>query len=243
MGWGPPRSQLDRRQALALLARSGALLVVGCGGASAEPPACLLAPVLTAGPYWLDEPLRRTDLRSDSRPAAGAGLLPGVLLELALRVTTTSEEQCRPVHGAQVDIWQCDAQGVYSGVPDLGTTGRDFLRGFQISDDAGWVQFLTVFPGWYPGRTVHIHAKVRTFDPFGGVVTEVSTQLFFDDALTDAILEMAAYAGRGPRDTRNATDPVLGRQPVRLVPITGDVSSGLRGVMDLGVVIGEIRPG
>lgn len=242
MGGGPPRSRLDRRQALALLARSGALLVVGCG-ASAEPPACLLAPVLTAGPYWIDDPLRRADLRSDSRPSAGAEPLPGVLLDLALRVISTSEEQCRPLHGAQVDIWQCDAQGVYSGVPELGTTGRDYLRGFQISDDAGWVQFLTVFPGWYPGRTVHIHAKVRTFDPFGGVVTEVSTQLFFDDALTDAIFETPAYAGRGPRDTRNATDPVLGRQPASLVPITGDVSSGLRGVMDLGVVVGEIRPG
>jgi protocatechuate 3,4-dioxygenase beta subunit len=199
--------------------------------------------VLTAGPYWLDDPLRRSDLRLDSRPSSDAEPLPGVLLHLALRVSTTSEDQCRPLRGAQVDIWQCDAQGVYSGIPDLGTSGRDFLRGFQISDEAGWVQFLTVFPGWYPGRTVHIHAKVRTFDPFGEVVTEISTQLFFDDAVTDTVLESAAYAGRGPRDTRNATDPVLGRQPARLVPLTGDASSGLSGVMDLGVVIGEIRPG
>ena len=242
MGRAPPRSRLDRRQALALLARSGALLVVGCGGTSGEAPACLLAPVLTAGPYWRDDPLRRGDLRSDSRPSSAAEPLPGVLLDLALRVSTTSEEQCRPLRGAQVDIWQCDAQGVYSGVPELGTTGRDFLRGFQVSDEAGWVQFLTLFPGWYPGRTVHIHAKVRTFDPFGVVVTEVNTQLFFDDALTDAVFESAAYAGRGPRDTRNATDPVLGGQAARLVPLTGDVESGLRGVMDLGVRIGEIRP-
>jgi protocatechuate 3,4-dioxygenase beta subunit len=243
MGGAPPRSRLDRRQALTLLARGGALLAVGCGGTSAEPPACLLAPVLTAGPYWRDDPLRRSDLRSDSGPSSGAEPLPGVLLDLALQVSTTSENQCRPLRGAQVDIWQCDAQGVYSGVPELGTTGRDFLRGFQITDDAGWVQFLTVFPGWYPGRTVHIHAKVRTFDPFGGVVTEVSTQLFFDDALTDAVFESAAYAGRGPRDTRNARDPVLGGQPARLVSLTGDASSGLRGVMELGVTIGEIRPG
>jgi hypothetical protein len=84
---------------------------------------------------------------------------------------------------------------------------------------------------------------VRTFDPFGGVVTEVSTQLFFDDALTDAVFESAAYAGRGPRDTRNATDPVLAGHQARLVSLTGDARSGLSGVMDVGVVIGEIRPG
>jgi protocatechuate 3,4-dioxygenase beta subunit len=169
--------------------------------------------------------------------------MPGVLLDLALRVSTTSEDQCRPLRGARVDIWQADAQGVYSGIPELGTTGRDFLRGFQITDEAGWVQFLTVFPGWYPGRTVHIHAKVRTFDPFGGVVTEISTQLFFDDALTDTVFETAAYAGRGPRDTRNATDPVLAGQAARVVPITGDPGSGLRGIIDLGVTVGVIRPG
>jgi hypothetical protein len=90
---------------------------------------------------------------------------------------------------------------------------------------------------------VHIHAKVRTFDPFGEVVTEVSTQLFFDDAVTDAVLDSAAYAGRGPRDTRNATDSVLRGQEPRLVTLTGDVESGLRGVIDLGVMVGEIKPG
>ena len=219
------------------------MLVVGCGGTSGEPPACLLAPALTAGPYWHDEPLRRQDLRSDSRQGSAAERLPGVLLDLVLRVTTPSEEQCRPLHGARVDIWQCNAQGVYSDVPELGTTGRDFLRGYQISDDAGWVRFLTVFPGWYPGRTVHIHAKVRTFDPFGAVVTEVSTQLFFDDALIEAVLGTSAYVGRGPRDTRNGTDPVLAGKDATLVPITGDLGSALRGVVELGVRIGEIRGG
>jgi len=237
------RSRLDRRQALALLARSGALLVVGCGTTSGDPPACLLAPALTAGPYWREDPLRRWDLRWDSQPASGAAPLPGVLLDLAIRVSTAAEEQCRPLRGAQVDLWQCDAQCAYSGVAEHGTAGRDFLRGFQITDEAGWVQFLTVYPGWYPGRTVHIHAKVRTFDPFGEVVTEVSTQLFFDDAVTDAVLDSAAYAGRGPRDTRNATDSVLRGQEPRLVTLTGDVESGLRGVIDLGVMVGEIKPG
>lgn len=165
------------------------------------------------------------------------------MLELTIRVSTSSEERCRPLRGAQVDLWQCDAQGVYSGVPEGGTAGRDFLRGFQLTDEAGLVRFLTVYPGWYPGRTVHIHGKVRTFDPFGQVITEVSTQLFFDDGVTDAVLDTPAYAGRGPRDTRNSTDSIFRGQQARLVSLSGDVGSGLRGEIDLGVMVGEIRRG
>lgn len=243
MGRAPPRSGLDRRQALALLARSGALLAVGCGKTSGESPACVLSPALTAGPYWRDDALRRSDLRWDSQPSSGQQPLPGVALELVIRVSTSSEDRCRPLRGAQVDLWQCDARGVYSGVPEGGTAGRDFLRGFQLTDEAGLVRFLTVYPGWYPGRTVHIHEKVRTFDPFGQVITEVSTQLFFDDAVTDAVLDTPAYAGRGPRDTRNSTDSIFRGQQARSVSLTGDVGSGLQGEIDVGVMVGEIRRG
>ena len=144
MGRAPPRSGLDRRQALALLARSGALLVAGCGTTSGESPGCFLSPPLTAGPYWRDDALRRSDLRWDSQPSSGQEPLPGVALELTIHVSTTSEGRCRALRGAQVDLWQCDAQGVYSGVPESGTAGRDFLRGFQLTDDSGGVRFLTV---------------------------------------------------------------------------------------------------
>lgn len=241
MGRAPARTRLDRRQALALLARSGALLVVGCG-TNPGSTGCVLSPVMTAGPYWRDDELQRSDLRWDTQPASGQEPLPGVALLLDVRVSTAAEEECRPLRGARVDLWQCDAQGLYSGVAELGTAGSDFLRGFQVTDGAGWVQFRTVYPGWYPTRTVHIHAKVRTFDPFGQVVTEVSTQLFFDDAVTDAVLATEAYAGRGPRDTRNATDAVLSGQQARFVSLTGDVESGMRGEVELAVRIGEIRP-
>ena len=135
--------------------------------------------------------------------------MPGVPLVLTLRPFTSTDAWCRPIRGARVDLWHCDARGAYSGVQDRGTGGRDFLRGYQVTDDAGEVRFVTVYPGWYPGRTAHIHAKVRLFDPFGEVTTEMSTQLFFDDTVTDAVLEKEPYAGRGPRDTRNVDDPIL----------------------------------
>ncbi|HZW89803.1 MAG TPA: hypothetical protein VFF12_12050 [Myxococcaceae bacterium] len=234
------RSRLDRRQALALLARGGALLVVGCAG-DPESPACVFSPTLTAGPYWRGDALHRSDLRWDSQPTSAEEPRPGVALALTIRVSALAEEECHPLRGAQVDLWQCDAQGIYSGLPERGTAGRDFLRGFQVTDRAGLVQFLTVYPGWYPGRTVHIHAKVRTFDPFGEVTTEVSTQLFFDDAVTDGVLATEAYAGRGPRDTRNATDAIFPGRQARVVSLAGDVASGMVGEVELAVRIGEIR--
>ncbi len=240
MAPGRPRSGLDRREALALLGRAGVLLVAGCGTAPEAPP-CALARELTPGPYWRDSPLHRSDLRWDT---AGTEAEPrsGVLLQLAIRVVTALEDRCRPVRGARVDVWHCDASGVYSDVPERGTGGRDFLRGYQVTDPSGQVTFSTVFPGWYAGRAVHIHTRVRLFDVFGEPTTDVSTQLFFDDAVTDAVLATAPYVGRGPRDTRNATDPIYGGQSELLVPLEGQMGLGYRGEVTLGIRIGAVQP-
>jgi len=240
MGGWPLRSRLDRRQALAFLARGGALLVAACGTTPGG-PACSLAPTLTTGPYWWDAPLHRSDLRSDSQPLAGAGPVPGVPLVLTLRPFTSTDAWCRPIRGARVDLWHCDARGAYSGVQDRGTGGRDFLRGYQVTDDAGEVRFVTVYPGWYPGRTAHIHAKVRLFDPFGEVTTEMSTQLFFDDTVTDVVLEKEPYAGRGPRDTRNVDDRILRGHSAPFISVAGDLESALEGRVEIGVRVGEIQ--
>jgi hypothetical protein len=242
MGGWSLRSPLDRRQALALLARGGALLVVGCGtGAAYEGPACALAPALTAGPYWWDAPLHRFDLRWDSKPSTGAGPVPGVPLVLTLRLFTSTGDWCRPVRGARVDLWQCDARGSYSGIQDRGTAGRDFLRGFQVTDELGEVRFVTVYPGWYPGRAVHLHAKVRTFDPYGEVITDTSTQLFFDDSVTDTVFETEPYAARGPRTTRNGDDPILRGHPAPFVSVAGSPGTGMQGKVEIGIRAGEIR--
>ena len=86
--------------------------------------------------------------------------------------------------GAMVDICQCDAIGVYSDVRAtngfFNTGGQRFLRGYQVTDASGVAKFTTVYPGWYQGRSVHIHFKIRT--NAGGRNAEFVSQLYFDDA-------------------------------------------------------------
>lgn len=170
-------------------------------------PTCVLSPVLTEGPYFVDELLYRTDIRAD--PETGV-VQDGVPLGLTLTLSSVgSDGGCVPLVGAAIDIWQCNALGVYSDVNDPGfnTKGQQFLRGTQQTDDSGMVQFLTIYPGWYRGRAVHIHVKVRT-DPGSETGYVSNTQLFFDDALSDQVFTLAPYAGKGQRDTRNADDGI-----------------------------------
>src|SRR5205823_6128325 len=108
--------------------------------------------------------LYRSDIRSD--PTTGA-VKDGVPLYLGFSLSSVgSDGGCSPLAGAVIDIWQCDASGVYSDVNDPGfnTKGQQFLRGSQHTDENGYAQFLTIYPGWYSGRAVHTHLKVRT-DP------------------------------------------------------------------------------
>jgi protocatechuate 3,4-dioxygenase beta subunit len=209
-----------------LLALGGAGLLVGCdrGPAAGVPtvgataargtlPGCLVRPELTAGRYFVDRQLERSDIRAE--PSTGA-LRPGAPLALTFRVAELGAAGCVPLAGAMVDVWQCDAAGVYSGVSDrqagFETMGQRFLRGYQVTAADGAARFLTVYPGWYRGRTVHLHFKVRTpasaaLADAGGVY-EFTSQLFFDEALTDRVLARAPYAAKGPRDTTNARDGV-----------------------------------
>ena len=108
-----------------------------------------------------------------------------------------------------VDVWHCDAAGVYSGVSDPGfdTSSQQFLRGYQVTDRSGRAQFTTIYPGWYPGRTIHIHFKVRT-NATGGQAYEFTSQLFFDEALNDQVLAQPPYAARGQRNTFNSEDNI-----------------------------------
>ena len=153
---------------------------------------CVLTPEQTEGPYYIpDERIRRNI--TEGRPGT----------PLALRTFVVDASTCRAIKAAAVDIWHADAAGVYSGFGQ-GAASRTFMRGIQRTNAKGLATFRTVYPGWYPGRTVHIHVKVH----LGGNVVHTG-QLYFPDAVTDAVSRRAPYSSRPGRDTRNASDSVF----------------------------------
>src|SRR2546421_7772619 len=152
---------------------------------------CILTPEQTEGPYYIaGEKLRRNI--TDGRPGA-----PMLLRTFVVDATT-----CRSIKNAAVDIWHADAGGVYSGF-GAGASNRTFMRGIQRTNAKGLALFRTVYPGWYQGRTVHIHVKVHV----GGNVVHTG-QLYFSDTVTDAAYRTTPYTSRPSRSTRNATDSV-----------------------------------
>lgn len=151
---------------------------------------CVLAPEQTEGPYYVPSAKVRRDVTEGKR---------GTLLMLQLRVVDAST--CKALKGASVDIWHCDANGVYSGVQ--ASQGTTFLRGIQKTDANGVATFKTIYPGYYPGRTVHIHVKVH----LGGNVVHTG-QLYFADATTDSVYRAAPYSSRPARAMRNAADSI-----------------------------------
>lgn len=177
---------LTRRQAFALPAVA-ALAPVAVARAA---PSCLLMPQSVEGPYYLDAKQVRADITENR---------PGIPLALQLRVLGTD---CAPFAGARVDVWHCDAQGIYSGFGE--GAGQAFLRGTQATDANGDVAFTTLYPGWYRGRTTHIHYKV-----FLDTRTVLTGQIFFPDALNEFIYGNAdAYRRGDERDTLNRTDGI-----------------------------------
>lgn len=203
--------------------------------ATATPPACVVRPRQTEGPYFVDDKLRRSDIRPD--PSDGS-VKPGAPLSLTFRVARIDGRACAPLRGAVVDVWQCDAVGVYSGVRDFNglfdTRGKQFLRGFQVTDADGTARFLTIYPGWYPGRTVHIHFKIRP-DPAARQGHEFTSQLYFDDAVTDRVHAQAPYAGRGPRRMRNAADGIFRNGGEQLILRLEPDAQGYAGMFDIGL--------
>jgi len=179
-----------------MMTRRDLLHFLGAAGA------CAGRPQQTEGPYYLDSKLNRSDIRSD--PADGS-VAEGVPLLLEFKVSRLTEVGCAPFAGAVVDVWHCDARGIYSGVhdPNFNTTGKKFLRGYQITDKAGIARFRTIYPGWYPGRTVHIHFKIRSAEPRRW---EFTSQLYFDDALSEQVFAQNPYALSGKRMMRNKDD-------------------------------------
>jgi protocatechuate 3,4-dioxygenase beta subunit len=194
----------------------------------------VLRPALTEGPYFVDEKLNRSDIRVDP---SDNSTRPGVPLTMTLRILGVSGSGCAPIAGAQVDVWHCDAQGVYSDVADPGgnTRGKKFLRGYQVSDAQGVVNFQTIYPGWYQGRATHIHFKIRT-DPSSERGRELTSQLFFDEKLNEEIYAQAPYTTKGTRGrTTNAQDGVYREGGNQLLMALTKSGQDYTGTFDVGL--------
>lgn len=216
--------RLTRRRSLLALGglAAGVLGWRGAHGAAAGPAGvasgavgCVLTPEMTEGPFYVPGEKLRRDVR-DGRPGT----------PLSLRLTVVSASSCKPIRNATVEIWHCDASGTYSGVQ--GNRAR-FLRGAQKTNAAGVATFTTIYPGWYPGRAVHVHVKVHV----GGNVVHTG-QLFFDDAISEKVFAKAPYAGRGAHE-RNTQDAIYvngGRRSMLRLRRTG---AGYVGTITMGV--------
>jgi protocatechuate 3,4-dioxygenase beta subunit len=219
-----------------------------------------LTPELTEGPYYIDLERIRRDITEGK---------PGVPLRLKIRVAEGKSGQA--LEGAAVDVWHCDAQGVYSGFSAHGPPGGPqgagpggsppmedddaffgmpgpppggpggfgpdhphqpdnaltFMRGVQITGADGVTEIDTIYPGWYMGRTTHIHVRVhvggRAADGRyrGGHICHTG-QVFLPENITDEVYRFPAYAKNEDGRMKLADDGIFrqgGSSTVSLRPI------------------------
>lgn len=241
----PVGTILGRRRLLCYMGGAGiGLMALRHGLVEAHSTvACVVSPESIEGPYYLDQRLERSDLRidpSNNKPVDG---LP---LDLALNISQVHGNVCRPLPGAIVDIWQCDAMGEYSGVDDriigFNTLGKGYLRGYQRADASGQVRFQSIYPGWYHARCVHIHVKVRTSTPqFPNY--EFTSQIYLDEAITDKVHAMQPYARKPRRDWMQDQDMFFtkrgGKQMMlALQPMSG---GGFQGTLNIGLDLSDAK--
>ena len=198
-----PTAAATQAAPVSTAAAANATNVANAPAPAAAVPSCIVRPAQTEGPYYVTGDLVRSAIRSNP---GGGGTREGVPFTLTFNVTEVAAGSCTPVQGATVEIWQCDAAGVYSGVTDrsFNTRGQLWLRGAQLTDAQGACSFTTIYPGWYGGRAVHIHFKVRPRPDL-----DFTSQLYLDDALSDQVHSRAPYAQKGRRDTPNSRDSLF----------------------------------
>ena len=235
---------VSRREALARIGMPVAALLAGLAPQAARAqvtaerrPLCVARPEQTEGPFFVDEALDRSDIRSDPRSGE---VKTGVPLRVAFSVSRLDGTTCAPLPGARVDVWHSDATGRYSDVTGFGsrasTSGQQFLRGYQITDGSGSAQFLTIFPGWYGGRAVHLLFKIRSA-PGTAPGYAFTSQLYFDDALTERVFAIEPYASRGRRWMRNEDDGIFRDGGKGLLLAAVPDGSGYAGSFDIGLQV------
>jgi protocatechuate 3,4-dioxygenase beta subunit len=217
------------------LAGTRVLGVSPLAAAPALAAACTLTAEQEEGPYYLDlEKIRRTITEGRSG------------LRLDLKITIVDRTTCKPIEGVAVDIWHCDAIGVYSGFSTEGTKGKTYLRGVQLTDGGGVATFRTIYPGWYQGRATHIHLKAHVggrsgATTYSGGHVAHTGQVFFSDTITDQVAKLSPYTGHEGARTRNAVDHVYTQQHGSSAKLgltrrkAATIKSGFVGAITLGV--------
>jgi protocatechuate 3,4-dioxygenase beta subunit len=163
---------------------------------------CPVTPEQTEGPFYFDPQMVRANITEGKQGAP-----------LRLRLQIVDAAACAPQQRVRVDIWHCDAAGVYSGYDRERSAGQRWLRGTQFADARGVATFSTLYPGWYEGRAPHIHLKAWLADG-----RELTSQLYFPDELSDAIYRQGLYAGHGGERMRNGDDFIF-REAGDVVPM------------------------
>jgi protocatechuate 3,4-dioxygenase beta subunit len=234
-----------RRQTLGMAGAAGSALALGgvagraisgLGGAdevdaAMAAKACRLPPEVTEGPFYVALDKIRRDI-TEGRP--------GVPLTLKIRVIDV--KRCKPIHSAAVDIWHCDAGGLYSDESSNGTTGQTYLRGVQLTNRKGFATFETIYPGHYTGRATHIHMKVhiggkaRGGTLRGGHVSHTG-QLFLAESANSSVYSLAPYSSDTAPRTLNSSDSIYSQAGGARaeVGLTGSAASGFVGRIVVGV--------
>ena len=259
---------ITRREAVRVAGAAGAayLLAPSLSGLLGDTPAIAasscakLTPSLTEGPYWVNTMLHRSNVRAN---AHGGGFQAGVPLKLTINVFD-SNNGCKPLNGVAIDIWHANAHGLYSdessqqaggGTTGGNTSADNWLRGYQITGkDRGFkhkpvhgqVNFTTIWPGWYTGRAIHIHVRIRKLSHSGATIAGYTTQIFFSDAANDHVLTGAApYNTRSPQTdpTTDESDTVLSSAEVatNVVKPTGSIKRGYAASFNVIVTNAEVH--
>jgi protocatechuate 3,4-dioxygenase beta subunit len=246
-----------RRRALGLLVGTGSVLALGCGtsllgggdagggggrdgggdalttgggDAGADAAACTPTPEGEIGPYFADDSDTRFNRSNILSNIDGSNTQPGIPLTVTVFVVD-GQKACAAYAGAQVDVWHCNASGVYSDQSSENTSTESWLRGYQLTDSGGKVSFSTIIPGWYSGRTTHIHLRVRSSYSQASSTSDGTntTQLFFAQTFVDRLeTGVAPYNAEGQNPTTNAGDRVYSQQEngANLLALSGDDTSG-----------------